>query len=145
MTHAAREPPNINHSIWIAVNAVAGKSKGVKKKKENKKNEGKKEKIGKRKGREGKKDEKKRNCKLKLNYKIPKIPYLNLKCLSPKIEKNYLKNGMKELWKREKMSKQKKKTAAPKAKNSATCSDSITAYDTLITNDSVSVHLIGRK
>ena len=39
---------------------------------------------------------------------------------------------------------EKKKSAAPKAKCSVTCSDSVTAYVTSITNDSESTYLIGR-
>ena len=63
MTHAARKPPNITHSVRIAVNTGGGKGQCYSKRKKGRKNERKKEKEtkttqnnkrGEKKGEDGK-------------------------------------------------------------------------------------------
>ena len=44
VTHAARKPPNITHSVWIAVNTGGGKGQCYLKRNKGRKNERKKEK-----------------------------------------------------------------------------------------------------
>ena len=76
VTHAARKPPNITHSVRIAVNTGGGKGQCYSKRKKGRKNERKKEKETKttqnhKKGKRGE-DEKIAKKIPNPNYKIPK-------------------------------------------------------------------------
>ena len=77
VTHAARKPPNITHSVWIDVNTGGGKEQCYLKRKKRRRNERKKAKETKT-TQNNKREEKKermRKFQKKIpnpNYKIPK-------------------------------------------------------------------------
>ena len=85
VTHAARKPPNITHSVRIAVNTGGGKGQCYSKRKKGRKNERKKEKETKttQNNKRGEKKERMRKFQKKIpnpNYKIPKkVPKSKLK------------------------------------------------------------------
>ena len=83
VTHAARKPPNITHSVRIAVDTGGGKGQGYSKRKKGRKNERKKEKETKT-TQNNKRGEKKgwENCKKRFrtqSTKYLKKPKLKLK------------------------------------------------------------------
>ena len=84
MTHAARKPPNITHSVRIAVNTGGGKGQCYSKRKKGRKNERKKEKETKttQNNKRGEKKERMRKLQKRFQTQITKYlkkPKLKLK------------------------------------------------------------------